>query len=87
MAGAVDIYLFTKFTIMLDQMRSWPHHTHLTTQHIDKLRELIDTSATYELAKFENASIALSRLFTFARRVRTVHRAELIDIKQASPLA
>ncbi|MFT5826023.1 MAG: hypothetical protein ACI8ZW_001528 [Yoonia sp.] len=68
MPGAVDIHLLAKRGVMLDQMRARPDHAHLPAQHVNQLREIVDTGAAHELTELENTAARLTA--DFLRRSR-----------------
>ena len=61
---------------MLKHMRTRPHHRHVTLEHIDELRQLVDARAAQKFAQPRLSGIVFGSLESIGLSVDT-HRAEL----------
>jgi hypothetical protein len=74
---------------MGDQMWAGANHTHISLQHIDELRDLVETGLPKETAEGVNSVIGGSSLLRFDFRIRSriVHRPEFEHGKLSLPVA
>lgn len=74
-------HIFANFALvhfrMVQHVRSRPHYTHITHQHVPELRQLIYVVFSYPVTKGELSWIVL-RSLQCIRLFINVHRAELI---------
>ena len=65
--------------LMRGQLGAWPDKTHITAQHVEKLREFIQLPATQEWTDRRKGLVANSRDGTALRFRKVDHGAELED--------
>lgn len=66
----------TIYLSVMQHVRSWTYDAHVSLQHVDELRKLIDVGLSHEVAKGELARIVLGGLHQVGILV-DVHGAEL----------